>query len=389
MIFIFTTEPFPHGFAATNRIISYATGFLHHHEEVQVICIRKTEKEGKIANREVHGKYRDVPFRYLSGTTIKSGSLVIRKMNDLLLNLKLLFFGLKHLDRSTCSIYYSPLTSPALILRIASWIKRSKIFKEENEHPSVRIVNRNKLEVFFFLKLHYSLFDGMLLMTRFLMQYFKETRHYRKPLLHVPMTVDLERFRLNNRSTLKTIVYCGELDAEKDGILILIQAFAKIQPAYPGYSLCLIGEANTREELLGFHQKVRELQVSEWVTFPGKISNDEIPSRLTEASVLVLPRPKSLQAQHGFPTKLGEYLATGNPVIATGVGEIPEYLTDGVNAFLAEPGDAGSLAGKFSELLNEPERSAMIGKKGREVALSCFNNINQTRDILNFFKKIT
>ena len=49
--------------------------------------------------------------------------------------------------------------------------------------------------------------------------------------------------------------------------------------------------------------------------------------------MLVLARPDNIQAKGGFPTKLGEYLATGNPVVVTKVGEIPNYLIDGVNAF--------------------------------------------------------
>ena len=31
--------------------------------------------------------------------------------------------------------------------------------------------------------------------------------------------------------------------------------------------------------------------------------------------------------KHGFPTKLGEYLASGNHTLVTSVCEIPDYLT--------------------------------------------------------------
>ena len=50
-----------------------------------------------------------------------------------------------------------------------------------------------------------------------------------------------------------------------------------------------------------------------------------------------MARPDSRQARGGFPTKLGEYLATGKPVCVTKVGEITVYLEDNVSAFLAEP----------------------------------------------------
>ncbi len=54
--------------------------------------------------------------------------------------------------------------------------------------------------------------------------------------------------------------------------------------------------------------------------------------------------PDSKQAQGGFPTKLGEYLATGNPVCATTVGEIPDYLVDGESVYFAVPGSVDSFA---------------------------------------------
>ena len=52
---------------------------------------------------------------------------------------------------------------------------------------------------------------------------------------------------------------------------------------------------------------------------------------------MALARPTNKQAEGGFPTKLGEYLATGNTVVVTNVGEIGEFLHDKVNAFVSDP----------------------------------------------------
>lgn len=129
------------------------------------------------------------------------------------------------------------------------------------------------------------------------------------------------------------------------------------------------------------------LKISDKVIFNGQVSNDDIPLYLQEASVLALPRPASVQARHGFPTKLGEYLASGNPVIVTSVGEIPDYLTDGVNALIAEPGNVESFGGKLKEILSNLSSSEQIGKNGKTTAFTYFNNRIQTGDILNFHKK--
>ena len=57
---------------------------------------------------------------------------------------------------------------------------------------------------------------------------------------------------------------------------------------------------------------IENLGVKNSVIFTGIVSAAEIPQILKNATVLALDRPDSLQAQCGFPTKLGEYLLTEN-----------------------------------------------------------------------------
>jgi glycosyltransferase involved in cell wall biosynthesis len=386
MIYIFTSEPFPHGLAATNRIISYAHGFLYHKKDVCVICFRKTEESTKVINNQINGTYKNIPFNYLSDSTIKANHYFSRRMEVAYQNILLILYCL-HIKRNSLFIYYSPVNTAAIILRLVSWLKSCTFLKEESEHPSVYKKSNNFLSARFFGLVHYHLFDGVLLMTKSLVYYFENEMRYRKPILHVPMSVDVERFNSNHVLKKKHIVFCGELNDQKDGVNILIRAFADISKSYPDYSLSLFGNAANSQTLNYYINMVDMLKISDKVIFNGQVSNDEIPLYLQEASVLALPRPESVQAQHGFPTKLGEYLASGNPVIVTSVGEIPDYLTDGVNALIAKPGNAESFGNKLREILSDLTLSEQIGINGKTTALKYFNNRIQTGDILNFCKK--
>lgn len=388
MIYIFTSEPFPHGMASTNRIISFAHGFQYHQEKVKVICMRRTENRDTVFNHETKGVYKNIPFQYLSVTTIKSDNYFVRRLEVAVLNFRLLLYSIFYVKSRSLLIYYAAINTPALILRVTSWLKKSRFIKEESEHPSVYEKSNNQLSAWVFSLIHYDLFDGLLLMTNPLIDYFKNERHFGKPILHVPMSVDVERFQLENIPKEKHILYCGELNDEKDGVGLLIEAFAIIAPTYPEYLLVLIGSAQSNEKLEHYQQRARDLGLQERILFLGKKSNDEMPFYLLQASVLVLPRPASIQAQHGFPTKLGEYLASGNPVIVTSVGEIPKYLSDRVNAYIAEPGSVDSLVRKFNELMEDRTSALSIGLNGKKTALQYFNNIIQTGDILNFHKKL-
>ena len=90
-----------------------------------------------------------------------------------------------------------------------------------------------------------------------------------------------------------------------------------------------------------------------------------------EASMLILPRPMSIQANYGFP-KLGEYLVTGNPVIVTPVGDIPLYLKNKVNAYFTKPGDIESLVDICTKLIENESISEKIGKNGKNSCIEIF-----------------
>ena len=120
----------------------------------------------------------------------------------------------------------------------------------------------------------------------------------------------------------------------------------------------------------------------------GEFSREKIPSFLQNASLLLLPRPDSKQAQGGFPTKLGEYLASGVPVCATTVGEIPNYLTNNESVFFAEPGSIDSFANAMDRALSNPELAKKVGLAGRKVAETHFNKDIQAKILYEFLQSL-
>lgn len=383
-IYVFTSEPFPVGMAATNRIISIARGFLFHQMDAEIIIIRKTERYKEERNLERQGTHRGIKFRYIANSPGMAASYLKRRLDNVFINWKLFLFSMRRLDKNTVAYYYATVTLPAIILWLTSRLKRSVLVKEESEHPEVYSWSRRFLTAFSFNRIHYRLFDGLLLMTNNLIAYFKNDKRYKKPILHVPMTVDVDRFQVSDSPRNKWITYCGILHDRKDGTSILLQAFHEVASRFPEYELVLIGDALSEEDRNRYQRMVEELGIKNKVTFVGKISSDQIPKYLMDSSLLVLPRPHSKQAQHGFPTKLGEYLASGNPVVVTSVGEIPDYLEDRISAYVAEPGDFNSLKEKMLEALSDYEQAKIIGLKGREVVLEHFNNTVQAKSIIDF-----
>jgi glycosyltransferase involved in cell wall biosynthesis len=258
-----------------------------------------------------------------------------------------------------------------------------KVFHEKTEHPyayKVRTVNVEK-----YIKACTKL-DGMFVISRPLKDYFIQRGVNSGRIQIINMTVDISRFEglTKDKKVEKYIAYCGTASHSKDGVDELIKAFSIFHQSHPEYKLYIIGKVPSKEEEKDNIRLIESLKLTNSINLTGVISYDEMPQMLVNASILALDRPDSLQAKNGFPTKLGEYLLSGNPVVVTNVGDIPYFLEDGVSAMIAKERDANHFAEKLKWLAEHPNEATEIGKNGRRVALQSFNASTETRKMLDF-----
>ncbi len=68
------------------------------------------------------------------------------------------------------------------------------------------------------------------------------------------------------------------------------------------------------------------------------------------SDVLCMCRKESGFANAGFPFKLGEYLATGNPVICTKVSDV-EYYLDNEDVYLIDPGCPDQISASLERIM--------------------------------------
>ena len=224
-------------------------------------------------------------------------------------------------------------------------------------------------------------------MTKTLIAHYSKMAKNDAKFLHLPMTVETERFKnISNTIQYKKpyVAFTGTFNNAKDGVDVLIKAFAKVVNKYPDLNLYLAGfyhyDVDIQKKLIA------DYGLNDRITYLGILDKEQIPAFVCNATVLVLSRPDSHQAQGGFPTKLGEYLATGNPVCVTKVGEIPNYLEDGVSAFMAIPGNVDSFADAMDRALSNPEEAKKVGANGKKVAETNFSTDVQTKRLVEFLK---
>ena len=65
----------------------------------------------------------------------------------------------------------------------------------------------------------------------------------------------------------------------------------------------------------------------------------------------------------GFGLTVTEAMWKARPVVAGGVGGIREQIDDGVNGVLVDPRDLGAFGSAVTDLLQDPERAAIPGRR--------------------------
>ena len=156
----------------------------------------------------------------------------------------------------------------------------------------------------------------------------------------------------------------------------------------PEIHLVLIGKGDLPEEELVIRNLVKGLEIHHRIHLLGQLSRTEIPAYLCNAKILALARPKSLVADAGFPSKLTEYLSTGNPIVVTRVGEIPLFLKDQENAFLCDSDSIQAFADSLEFVLSNYEFAKKVGEKGMELTATIFNYNFQARRMIDFIRTL-
>lgn len=227
---------------------------------------------------------------------------------------------------------------------------------------------------------------GLLVLTRALKDYYLNRGIKNVQVFN--LIIDPERFIGIERNSNKSFIsYCGSVGLYKDGVGDLIDAFSQIHQKHPDVKLQIIGGFFSKNDEVAIMEKVEGLKLTESVVFTGRVSPEEMPNLLYNSVILALARPNNKQAQYGFPSKLGEYLFTGNPVVVTRVGEIDHFLKDRESCVFAQPDNAEDFAEKLNWVLEHPEESVAIGAAGKKVAEENFSVLSQCKVALDFFER--
>lgn len=393
LIFI-SREQYPHGGAASNRHMAFAKGLLElGHQVVFVLLEKQSSDIVDFVYQNIH--FKSAVAQEFNNKKIPLSSKLFSYFR-LIRNARQIIMTLSEREKFDAIVILSRWNKDIIPFL---WISRSlklKAVHERTEYPFIHckktVIGRLSLAIN--LNLLIPRFDGLFVINHVLEEYFRKYAGANQPIEIINMIVDPSRFKQSAQKRILNysyITYCGTLNDKKDGVDILLKAYIQVlsRGEIPGsLKLVLIGEYEENSFRESLMQLIENSGYSDNIVFTGKVSRDDMPGYLCHAEALLLARPNSKQAEGGFPTKLGEYLATGKPVILTNTGEVGYFLKDGINAFIAEPGSIESFASKIGLVFSNYEMALEVGRKGELLVQKEFNYFHEALKLEKFIEEL-
>jgi glycosyltransferase involved in cell wall biosynthesis len=152
--------------------------------------------------------------------------------------------------------------------------------------------------------------------------------------------------------------------ATKKGFQVLLEALPGLLAARPDAHVVLAGAGDLWNRFAAL--------AAQWpgrLHLPGKVLRDTLPDLFRAADLFVLPAVHDAKGNvDGLPNVILEAMASGLPVVASGISGIPLAVEDGRTGRLVPEKDPEKLLAALLELLTDPGRARAMGESGRRKA---------------------
>ena len=376
-LIVVSYESFPMGMAASNRILSYSVPLAENGIKILLLTfsgpsygfILNSEAKGSIGNN-LDYIWTDLPYYE------KRPCFPIRCYRTAKRYFRLVFF-LIFKYRARVYLQVNRSSSLSFFLRILSKIHSAGFFREisetfENDPYVLRRLFRSFACRFT---------DGIIVISQGIRDYFKEIKDENHFFL-LPMLVDMKRFDVVRRiEDTSYFFYCSGGVLERDGFLDSLKAFLLFNTTHKDYKL-LCAFPFDKGSIV--HREVMAIIESNTncIEYLGNLPTSEIVDYLANAKALLVT-PAQNYLTSGFPTKLGEYLASSRPVICTSIDNLKSALEPDC-VLMAEPGNIGSIASMMDFIATNQEKADEIGIRGRNYVEKNFTATQYLNPLINF-----
>lgn len=128
---------------------------------------------------------------------------------------------------------------------------------------------------------------------------------------------------------------------------------------------------------------IKQNGLEQRVRLTGAVSQEDLLGLFCACAIFVLP-----SLAESSPAVTLQAMACAKPIIATGVGGIPDQIKDGWNGFIVPPADEKALAQKIEYLLDNAAERLKMGRNARQLTEQEFDWENVARKVIGEYQKV-
>ena len=381
---VFTGFPYPQGLAGTKRNQHAIDALKKYNASVKVLVLRQSTKINT-----PNGVYNGVPYETIGPDLWRTRFLLTSPV----------FFlkSMKAIRTAFCPdagnvffVYGPPTINNFPMIRQARKCGYKIVFDIVEDDD----VAWNRSSSLWFKATNYTarwlskrtsgMADGIIVISSHLRDKFRGLTRGKVPILLRSISVDTARISyIQPFSNGKISLFYAGIFGVKDGVENLLKAFDSLAPSYPRLRLVLSGGGGA-ERMRKILDRIKSSPFRDRIEYVGYLSEEEYYRLLCSVDIPCVPRVASLYANAGFPFKLGEFLASGKPVIASRVSDIENFISNREHAILVNPGSIDEIISGVRYIIENPDRAIQIGINGRKKAMEKFDVGVQRNSLCDF-----
>lgn len=378
---------YPQGMAATKRVQHFIDALQSHGFTVTLLLLDRGAKE--VSPQESSGWYRGTLYRKIGSGLTPDVRLVWRLPLYLWEGFICLLRWKVRKSKNICFCYGSPSIENIVFVVTAKLLGYRVVFDIVEDYAvfggGLSRLSRIKVKsISLFERFLHLIADGVVVISTHLYKKYSTLCRNRESIRLIPVSAQADDGPNKHcfHSPVR-LVYSGSF-ATKDGVDDLIDAFESVRDTTEDIKLFLTGKGS--DERMAHIRK--RIERNPAIHLVGYLDDEQFYDFLRDADILCMTRTSTDFANAGFPFKLGEYLATGNPVIASRNSDVTRYLEHMKDALLTTPGDVRDIEEAIRFLITQQDHAIRIGRSGREKCRMYFNPLNNGRLLVELFRSL-